>query len=121
MGLARVKTLVRVLLVVLVAAASAGVAWLGFGEMLSWARVGALLALGLGCLRALPGGSRAAGWLFAVWLGLSLILLGTADDVIARVPLERTRLAIAGGGLFLALASLALWSCTRTGEEPSAR
>jgi hypothetical protein len=107
------RKLVRWVLVGLVALASLGIAWLGISGFVGWVRVGILLALGLGCLRALPGGSRAAGWLFAVWVGLSLVLIGTVDEVVARLALERAQLAIGGGVAFLGLASLGLWGCTR--------
>jgi diadenosine tetraphosphatase ApaH/serine/threonine PP2A family protein phosphatase len=115
------KKLVRAVLLVLVALASAGAAWLGVAGLLGWMAVGALLALGLGTLRTLPGGSRAAGWLFAVWLGLSLVLVGTADEVVARVDLGRAELAVGGSVTFLVLACLAVWSCTHGGEEPGER
>ena len=112
---------IRAVLLLLVALASAGVAWLGVAGLLSWMAVGALLALGLGTLRALPSGSRAAGWLFAVWLGLSLILVGTADEVVARLELGRAQLAVGGSVTFLVLSCLAVWSCTPGGEEPGER
>jgi hypothetical protein len=113
----RLRKLVRCVLVVLVVLASLGVAGLGIAGLVGWVRVGILLALGLGCLRALPGGSRAAGWLFAVWVGLSLILVGTEGEVTARLALDRAQLALGGGAAFLGLASLGLWGCTRDLRE----
>jgi hypothetical protein len=115
------KKLMRAALAVLVAVASAGVAWLGVAGLLSWMAVGALLALGLGALRALPSGSPAAGWLFALWLGLSLILIGTADEVVARLALARVQLAVGGSVTFLVLACLAIWSCSPGEEERGGR
>lgn len=106
------KTLVRFVLMAFVVLAGAGAAWLGVSGQLGWARVGALLALAVASVRTLPGGARVAGWLFALFVGLGLILVGTSGPVIEQLPWARIQVAVGGGAVFLLLSVTGLWACS---------
>ena len=75
-----------------------------------------LAVVALMTLRWLPRGSRAAGWLTAVWTASALILLGWSEAVAQGVGLPKHRLALFGAVFYLILAAVAFWACRGGGE-----
>lgn len=113
------RALVRAGLALVVFAGTAGIILAAFRGLVGPWSAGILAVVALIALRWLPQGSRAAGWLTAVWVALALILLGWSEAVAQGVGLPKHRLALVGGVVYLIVAAAAFWACggERKGER----
>ncbi len=113
---ATVRRGLRVVLSLLPVAGSALALFLAWNGQLRFLSAVVICLLAVPAVRSLPGGSRAASWLFAVWVGLTLAFLARVDIVEQAFRGQRARLALAGGLAYLVLAASAFWACAGDGK-----
>ena len=102
---------IRGLLMVVVVVGTGGLVFLLLKDLLSPISVVASgLFAGLS-LRSLPAGTRVAGWLFALWAGVSLVLVGRSTALTESLGMGNMDAALAGAVGFRVLAGTGFWAC----------
>ncbi len=105
------RRLARLILCAIVLCGSVVAVWLGMAGQLRPLAAGVVCLLAMPSIRYLPGGTKAAAWLFAIWVGLTLALVARVDYIETVFAGDRARLAVAGGLSYLVLAGVAFWAC----------